>query len=340
MSVRLASMLLLALALLAPSPALCAAAPDPQRRIAITLDDAPTPDGALFSGPQRTAAIIAGLRTANAPPVALFVTTRNLRGPADRQRLDDYAAAGHLLGNHSHAHPWLSRVDFDDWVADLDRARGLLARHPNTRAWYRYPFLDEGRSAGRRDAARAALAARGLANGYVTVDTYDWYLASRVERAAREGDSIDWQALRRLYLELVLAPVAFYDAIASEALGRSPAHVLLLHENDLAALYLGDLVRALAAAGWTLVDPDTAYADPIAAVEPDTLFLGQGRVAAIAHAQGRAPRTLVHASEDEAAIDRMIAERRVFGAAQPSPAAAAAPAARATTGAVPVASAR
>jgi hypothetical protein len=34
--------------------------------------------------------------------------------------------------------------------------------------------------------------------------------------------------------------------------------MMLLHETDLAALYIGDLVRALRRAGWTVVSADAA----------------------------------------------------------------------------------
>ncbi|MNC99972.1 hypothetical protein D3C83_184430 [compost metagenome] len=62
-------------------------------------------------------------------------------------------------------------------------------------------------------------------------------------------------------------------------------------------------------AGWTIISPTVAYRDPIAAAEPDTLFLFQGRVAAIAYLSGIPRRELVHEREDEAVLDRLFAER-------------------------------
>ena len=87
--------------------------------------------------------------------------------------------------------------------------------------------------------------------------------------------------------------------MARRTLGRSPRHVLLLHENDLAALFIGDLVTELRARGWTIISATEAFADPIAELEPDTLFLGQGRIAALAHEAGMAPDSLVSPTEDE-----------------------------------------
>ena len=85
--------------------------------------------------------------------------------------------------------------------------------------------------------------------------------------------------------------------------------MLLLHETDLAALFIVDLIEGLRAAGWTIVTMDEAYSDPIAAVEPDTLYLGGGRVAALANVAGRSPQSLIHPRTSEAALARLFEER-------------------------------
>ncbi len=120
---------------------------------------------------------------------------------------------------------------------------------------------------------------------------------------------MDMDGLRDLYVETLLQAANFYDEIAVQVLERSPIHVILLHETDLAALFVGDLVVALRADGWELATIDAAYADPLAAVEPDTWFLGSGRVAAWAHLKGWAPRDLVHQRTDEPVLDQLFAER-------------------------------
>ncbi|NZA27128.1 polysaccharide deacetylase family protein [Luteimonas sp. SJ-92] len=284
-----------------------------ERRIALSFDDAPTVEGALFSGSQRTAALIRVLAGAGVEQAGFFVVTHGLSGAAEERRLRAYAGAGHVLANHSHGHRWLSRTPAADYLEDIDRASRALAPFEAVRPWFRFPFLDEGADAATRDTIRAGLAERGLHNGYVTVDNYDWYLAAKVEEAVGAGREIDFEALRKTYVDMLVGCVEFYDAIARRTLGRSPAHVLLLHENDLAALYAGDLVRALRDAGWRIIGIDEAYADPIAQMQPRTLFNGQGRVAALAHAAGTPARGLIHVSEDEAWIDAAVERAEVFG---------------------------
>lgn len=191
------------------------------------------------------------------------------------------------------------------FVEDIRLADRQLARFRSFRRWFRFPMLHEGRTVEERDAVRRALKAMGYLAGYVTVDNYEWYLDLLARRAVKAGRKLDLSRLGKLYLPALLGPLAFYDEIARRVLKRAPAHVLLLHENDLAALFVGDLVAALRRAGWGIIHPDEAYRDPIAALEPATLFNGQGRIAALARAAGYRG-VLGHASESTRYWERVF----------------------------------
>ena len=116
---------------------------------------------------------------------------------------------------------------------------------------------------------RAGLKARGLRNGYVTVDGGDWNMEALTVAAMKAGKAIDLAALRDLYVQTHVESANFYDGLAVKTLGRSPAHVLLLHETDLAALFIAELVEALRSDGWEIVTADEAFADPISKLFPD-----------------------------------------------------------------------
>lgn len=271
------------------------------RTISLTFDDATRSDGPMFDGEERTERLINELAKAGVEEAMFFVTTRNVErvGDSGPKRLRRYTDAGHVLANHSHSHQWYRRTEIDDYIADLDVAMERLAVYDNVRPFYRFPFLDEGGTIEKRDAFRAALKARGLRNGYVTVDTYDWYLVSLAGEAIKSGVEFDLKDLRDLYVDVLVTSTEFYDAMAQETLGRSPHHVLLLHENDLAALFIGDLVAELERRGFSIISATEAFTDPIADHEPDTLFLGQGRIAAMAREAGREAVDLISPTEDE-----------------------------------------
>jgi peptidoglycan/xylan/chitin deacetylase (PgdA/CDA1 family) len=292
------------------------AADPPRKRIAITFDDAPLADGPFFSGTERTRRLIAALKEADVPQAAIFVTTGNIKDAAGEERIRAYAAAGHLLGNHSHSHKWLKDMDAAAYLADIDRASRRLAGFDNVRPWFRYPFLNESPDARRRDAVRAGLAQRKLMNGYVTVDTWDWAIVDLARQAKLGGRDIDMDALRQMYLDVMLHAVDTYDKLALQALGRSPAHVLLAHENDLEALFIGDLVKALRDRGWTIIGPEEAFSDPIGRVVPNTLHNGNGRVAALAAVKGFGPERLRDLYHDEKLLKQMFEQRVVRRAAR------------------------
>ncbi len=295
--------------------------PADAKLIALTYDDAPLGTGPLFSGRERTDAIIQQLDKAESGPVAFFITTRGFRDEGGKTRVADYAAAGHLIANHSDQHDWASRTPTADYIADIDRAETHLEGFDNRRPWFRFPFLDEGgmgeanASGEKRDALRAALAERGLISGYVTVDTYDWHLDRLWSRAVRDGQSVDMEALSRVYVDMVLDAANHYDALGQRVLERRPVQVLLLHENDLAASFTTAMVDALRADGWEIVHPDTAFADPIADQLPETKFSGGGRISALAADKGWRDRgTLDHWSVSEAAIGARVRFEGVFKA--------------------------
>lgn len=279
------------------------------RQIAITLDDAPRNDAAYFSGTKRTDKLLATLAAAKVEQVVFFCNSIGMDA-SGAARIKAYADAGHLIANHSHSHADLHQVGVDAFLADVTKADAALRGFKNFRPWLRFPYLREGKTVEARDAVRGELKKRGYLSAYVTIDTYDWHMDQMFQGAVAAGKQISHDRLRDTYVDLLSDSIEFYDEIAVKQLGRSPRHVLLLHENDLAALYLGDLVTKLRNTGWEIISPDEAFRDPIAKVEPETLLLGQGRVIAMAFAKGYQGPT--GRWEDENKLQQEFERRRVW----------------------------
>ena len=282
------------------------------QEIALTFDDAPTGDGAVFTGFQRTSRIIETLKKHNVKQSAFFIVTSHLNSDGLR-RLKMYSDGGHLLSNHSHSHNWISVMGTENYIRDFQKADSILGTtNLPYKRWYRFPFLDEGQTKSSRDSIRNALAGLSLTNAYITIDNYDWHFNAAAARAIRSNLKIDYTRLKKVYLEHIWNSIVFYDNIGRQILGRSPKHVLLLHENDLAALFLDDLIQLLKDKGWKIISAEEAYSDPIAKEVPDVLFNSQGRIGAIAFAKGLKPAALVQPSEDEKYLNELMKERGIF----------------------------
>ena len=282
------------------------------KRIALTFDDVPRGRGAFLTPDERTARLIAGLKTARVRQAAFFLNPGHLGigdGVRGEERIAAYVAAGHVIGNHSNTHPHLGELTVDPYLADIDAAERWLAGRPGRRPWFRFPFLDEGgRDKVKRDAVRAGLARRGLRNGYVTAEASDWLMEQNTIDAVAAGKAIDRAGLRDLYVESHVEAAEFADALMVRTIGRSPAHVMLLHETDLAALYLPDLVAGLRAKGWTIVTADEAYADPIARLSPDALS-AQGTLTEALAWEAGLPAPRWYERNTESVANRLFAER-------------------------------
>ena len=280
--------------------------------IAFSFDDAPRGDTQHFNGPERAQALLAGLAAGGVDGAIFFCIGGNV-DEEGRERLLAYQAAGHFIANHSQAHRHPAELGLQGWIADFRQADAVLSELPGFLPLYRFPYLDEGRDLAMRDGLRAALAAQGYRNGYVTMDNYDWYMDSLLQKALAAGRTVDYARLGKVYVSVVADAADFYESLAQRVLGRSPRHMLLLHENDLAALYIADLAAELRRRGWTIIPGPLAYEDPIAEQTPDTLFNGQGRIAALAEVQGVPRPDLVNVAEDEAWLEARFEAEGVFG---------------------------
>jgi peptidoglycan/xylan/chitin deacetylase (PgdA/CDA1 family) len=261
-----------------------------QKRIALTFDDIPRERGAFFSPDERTVRLIAALKRAKVDQAAFFLNAGFLENPDGKggeDRITAYVAAGHVLANHSFSHPHLSEVTAEEYLANIDGNEAWLKGRDGRRPWFRFPYLDEGMTdKAKRDAVRAGLKARGLQNGYVTVDGADWHIEMLTQQAARDGKKMDMEELRAFYVDTHVASANFNDELAKRELGRQPLHVLLLHETDIAALYIEDLVNALRKDGWEIVTADAAFADPLNKEFPDAPSANGTLIAQINAARG------------------------------------------------------
>lgn len=255
------------------------------RDIALTFDDGPTADSAMMTGVERSQRILKQLQAAKVPDAWFFIKADGINAQT-QPRLAAIQQAGYHLANHSYSHQAAGELGAKAYMEDVYKAHLILRQYPNFVKYHRFPFLNYGKDLPEINQLQALLTELGYQNGYITVDDYDWYISSLLDQAYADNKSIDYQKARDFYVSKTYEAVEFYDALAQKVLGRSPKHVLLLHEYDSSALFIGDLIKHLRQNGWNIISPQEAYSDPIAQEFPQVNFHGQGRVAALAFAKG------------------------------------------------------
>lgn len=231
--------------------------------IAITIDDLPWVGG-LGPGDTRPDAmerLLAALRRHEVPATGFVVCERMADGQALLRR---WLSAGMELGNHSITHAHLDAITLDQWSEEVCDCRRQLADFTGRPVrFFRYPFLQMGATAARRDSALAIVQGCGHEVAHVSVDTSEWVLLKPYVSALQDGDQNKAHAIRAAYVQHLLDAIDHYRALSSARAGRDIAQVLLLHANALAADCLDTLLTSIAERGWQFVPLDVALADSV-----------------------------------------------------------------------------
>lgn len=254
-------------ALIAAALLLCGAAPSPRAapEIAITIDDlpvhAPYPPGLTPLAVNRQ--MIAALKTAHVPATA-FVNAVNAKDAETTRALREWRAAGFVLGNHTWSHPHLSELTIPQFETELTRGEPLLSKLAGTSdwRWLRYPFLDEGKDAAQRVAARQVLARHGYRVAGVTMSFSDWAFTGAYARCNAAHDSDAVARLERLYLQAARENLAVSRDNMRRLYGRDVPLVLLMHVSALSARMMPQVIRLYRGAGYRLVSLPRAERDP------------------------------------------------------------------------------
>jgi peptidoglycan-N-acetylglucosamine deacetylase len=264
--------------------ALClqASAADPDRQVAITIDDLPA-GSKLLSTPtviEMTTRLLDTLRDQKVPVVG-FVNEKKLYrfGEVDQRirALQMWIDHGFELGNHTYSHSSLNQVGLKAWEDDVVQGenvvRLLLGQRNLKLRYFRHPFLDTGRDLQTRREAEAFLVARGYRIAPVTLDAWDWMYATVYEDAKRRGDTALQQQLVDNYLSYSDTIFAYSEQLAKQTIGYEPKQILLLHANELEGDHISKLLDVLRKRGYRFITLQDALSDQAYGL-PDT-YIGE-----------------------------------------------------------------
>ena len=268
------------------------------KEIAITFDDSPRTAKGYMDGATRAKKLIENLKQHGVDQVVFFSVSNKL-DEEGIQRLNTYSDAGHIIANHTHTHPDINKLTLEEYNKDFTIADKQLSQFNTFQKLFRFPYLREGNTIEKRDGMRALLKEKGYINAYITLNNYDWYIENLFQQAIKDNVSLDFDAMRRFYVDVLMESIEYYDHMAITYLNRSPKHVLLLHEMDISALFIGDLIDDLRKKGWKIITPEQAYTDPISQhLSKNIMPFNPGRIGEIAAEKGQ-KKGLWHETLDE-----------------------------------------
>lgn len=267
--------------------------------ISFTMDDPQINASALFSPWKRNEEILAAFDQFKVKG-ALFVCGMRIDNVLGKALLKRWDTQGHLIANHSYSHLSFNskQISFETFRDDFLKVEPLLQKLRNFTRLFRFPYLKEGETENKRDEMRLELKKRKYQQGYVSIDASDWYIDSRLKARLAKDPHADVRPYRDFYLKHIWDRATYYDDLAKKVFGKTIKHTLLVHHNDLNALFLVDLMQMFKDKGWSLISAKDAYTDPVFDLEPDIVPAGESIVWSAAKETGKFENILRYPGED------------------------------------------
>ena len=214
--------------------------------------------------------------------------------------LTSWNNAGHLIANHTISHPNFNseKTTLESFENELIQNDKLIKKYTNYSPYFRFPYLKEGNTKEKINGFRAFMSQKGYKNGHVTIDASDWYIDSRLVKRLNENPKADISGFRDFYKSHLMNRAQFYDSLAYQLTNRRINHVILLHHNLAAALFLDDLIQHFKDNGWDVMDADKAYEDNIYREVPTNIPAGESLIWALAKQSGHFDKVLRYPAED------------------------------------------
>lgn len=243
-----------------------------EQSVAVTFDDlpfaaVPREDDAYLSAMTRK--LMDGLRECSVPVVG-FVNEKKLyvNGKIDKNRVEllrTWVQAGFDLGNHTYSHFSIDKTSLEMFESDFLNgeiiSRQLMKESGRPLRWFRYPYLDVGKTNEEIVEFQSFLTAHGYTIAPVTINSSEWIFAAAYVKA--QGDTILAQQIGEAYISYMNDVFAWAEKMAIDLFGRSIPQVLLLHANSLNADYFVPLAAMVKRRGYRFVKVDEALKDPV-----------------------------------------------------------------------------
>jgi len=136
---------------------------DHQKLMAITMDDFSLGFDIRLRKAVRHKNILGAFESVD-HKAAGFVTGRFVDSTWGEEVVRDWLNEGHLIANHTWAHPHANEIETTEFLSDVKRNSDYLNSVKGVSDFFRFPFLDDGRDRGQQIALFDGLSKLGLRN--------------------------------------------------------------------------------------------------------------------------------------------------------------------------------
>ena len=244
-------------------------------KIAVTVDDqfqwagVPFPDG--YSPRSVSVKMIEAFDAHGVTGVYAFNSTAPTDAhPSYLDILDDWCAAGHHVGSHTHEHLSLNWLDVDAYLRDVDAGEQILRQWIDAAPsrYFRYAFAMEGDTEDKTRRVQTHLTRTGFLSSPVTLWFWDAQFLAAYSRAVALSDRDALQWLEDTLVDTAITQIKNQVAAAAAAIGRSQAHILLIHGTAIAGQTIARILARLSDEGVVFITSEEALRDPANVIGP------------------------------------------------------------------------
>ncbi len=178
--------------------------------------------------------------------------------------LDDWIAAGHHIGNHTHTHPLLNETSAEDFNHDISVADDLLApwiSKAPLRA-FRHPLEQWGNTEEKRVAVNAHIDRLAYQSVGVTSWFYEWEWDRAWRHLIQTGRTEEAERLKAEFIDYAAAQVAHDAETCRTVFGNEVIGIGLIHPVAFFTEVADGFFRRLFDEGVTFVPLSEALDDP------------------------------------------------------------------------------
>ncbi len=185
--------------------------------------------------------------------------------PYRLELLKYWADLGLQLGNHTFSHIDYHEISLSEFAEEVDKGANLTKDLMTLESGYKYlrhPFLHTGQTKERADSLAKYLEEQGYKEAPVTLLHEDYFFSYAYEIAMKQQNETLKQEIMNAYLDNMEKKIVYYENLSKNVFGRHINQILLMHNNQLNAAVIQDVIDLFKAHSYQFISLLEALEDP------------------------------------------------------------------------------